>query len=245
MTSTSTKAKELELDVAELKSLAESAQRAKVKDIISLAARRLETEIVQLKEQENREAAAENATKSAEPTMANLSLKKIPEVQLKDYSWDQSDKFVKLYLTGLKGADKLPSDSIKTTCLEQSVSIRIENLNGKNLNFAINKTCHKISPDKTYHKAKSDYVVLFLAKHNPGSKWSHITYAEKAAADAKKAEDTPKVGENEDPSAGLMKMMKKMYDEGDDEMKRTIAKAWTEGQEKRGSGGMPGGMPDF
>ena len=28
-------------------------------------------------------------------------------------------------------------------------------------------------------------------------------------------------------------MMKKMYDEGDDEMKRTIAKAWTEGQEKK------------
>ena len=28
-------------------------------------------------------------------------------------------------------------------------------------------------------------------------------------------------------------MMKKMYDEGDDEMKRTIAKAWTEGQDKK------------
>ena len=28
-------------------------------------------------------------------------------------------------------------------------------------------------------------------------------------------------------------MMKKMYDEGDDDMKRTIAKAWTEGQEKK------------
>ena len=40
-------------------------------------------------------------------------------------------------------------------------------------------------------------------------------------------------------------MMKKMYEEGDDDMKRTIAKAWTEGQEKRGAGGMPGGMPDF
>ena len=31
----------------------------------------------------------------------------------------------------------------------------------------------------------------------------------------------------------LSQMMKKMYDEGDDEMKRTIAKAWTEGQEKK------------
>lgn len=27
--------------------------------------------------------------------------------------------------------------------------------------------------------------------------------------------------------------MKKMYQDGDDEMKRTIAKAWTEGQDKK------------
>ena len=37
----------------------------------------------------------------------------------------------------------------------------------------------------------------------------------------------------EDPSAGLMKLMKQMYDEGDDEMKRNITKAWHESQEKR------------
>lgn len=36
-----------------------------------------------------------------------------------------------------------------------------------------------------------------------------------------------------DPQAGLMDMMKKMYEEGDDEMKRTIAKAWTESQDKK------------
>jgi calcyclin binding protein len=31
---------------------------------------------------------------------------------------------------------------------------------------------------------------------------------------------------DEDPQAGLMNMMKKLYEEGDDEMKRTIAQAW-------------------
>ena len=31
-------------------------------------------------------------------------------------------------------------------------------------------------------------------------------------------------------------MMKKMYDEGDDEMKKTIAKAWTESREKQAAG---------
>ena len=35
-------------------------------------------------------------------------------------------------------------------------------------------------------------------------------------------------GKNEDPQASLMNMMKEMYNTGDDEMKRTIAKAWSE-----------------
>ena len=46
---------------------------------------------------------------------------------------------------------------------------------------------------------------MFLAKHNAGSDWSHITHAEKAAADAKKkSDDASKLGDKDDPSAGLM-----------------------------------------
>ena len=35
-----------------------------------------------------------------------------------------------------------------------------------------------------------------------------------------------------DPSAGLMDMLKQMYDDGDDEMKQSISKAWTESRGK-------------
>ena len=57
--------------------------------------------------------------------------------------------------------------------------------------------------------------------------------------------------ENDDPSASIMNLMKKMYDEGDDDMKRTIAKAWTESREKQmtgegeSPGAMGGAMPDL
>ena len=47
---------------------------------------------------------------------------------------------------------------------------------------------------------------------------------------------TPKAEDNNaDPSAGIMNMMKQMYEEGDDDMKRTINKAWTESNSKRNS----------
>ena len=35
-----------------------------------------------------------------------------------------------------------------------------------------------------------------------------------------------------DTFASIMNMMKKMHDEGDDDMKQTIAKAWTESRDK-------------
>lgn len=47
--------------------------------------------------------------------------------------------------------------------------------------------------------------------------------------------DSP-LTDKDDPGAGIMKLMKKMYDEGDDDMKRTITKTWYEAQQKRGSG---------
>ena len=55
----------------------------------------------------------------------------------------------------------------------------------------------------------------------------------------------PKMDEAKDPGDSLMQMMKNMYETGDDDMKRTIAKAWTESREKMNTGGGPGGMDDM
>ena len=74
-----------------------------------------------------------------------------------------------------------------------------------------------------------DNVVVFLAKTKVGSKWSHMTVFEKKASEPR----LPKFDNTEDPSTGLMNMMRQMYEDGDDDMKRTIAKAWTESQEKQ------------
>ena len=42
----------------------------------------------------------------------------------------------------------------------------------------------------------------------------------------------PKMDETKDPSDGLMDLLKNMYEDGDDDMKKTISKAWTESQNK-------------
>lgn len=224
---------ELESDVKEMKSLLETAVRAKVKDMLSINIRKLETDLIHLKEEERRlsfdVSGSDRERATAKPAATNV----IPDSQIKDYSWDQSERFVKLYLTNLPGLSDLNEDAVKTQFSDEGIEIRIENYKSKNLVFSINKTCHKINPEKCYHKIKSDYLLVFLCKHNPGSSWSHFTNADKMKSESSKLKPDSKVDSATDPSAGLMDMMKKMYDEGDDDMKRTIAKAWTEGQNKK------------
>jgi len=227
------KMKEIELDVTELKQLIEKAQRPKVKDLLQINVRKLETDLSKLRdEKEKQDSRLKNQTSSDVATSTAKSTI-IPDSQIKDYSWDQSERFVKLYLTNFPGLNELSDEAFKIKYTDESLEIRIENYKGKNLVFNINKTCHKINPEKSYHKVKSDYLLVFISKHNPGSNWSHFTHADKMNADANKMKTEPKLDDKEDPSASLMNMMKKMYEDGDDDMKRTIAKAWTEGQQNK------------
>ena len=66
--------------------------------------------------------------------------------QLKDYSWDQSDKFIKVYLTNLPGLASLNKDNIQVEFTEQSVSVRVEDLGGKDFSFAIKQTAYPVNP---------------------------------------------------------------------------------------------------
>merc|ERR1712152_18578 len=62
---------------------------------------------------------------AAPPRSQADTVKKVVESQLKDYSWDQSEKFVKLYLTGMTGLDKCPVENIKLDFTKESVRVRV------------------------------------------------------------------------------------------------------------------------
>lgn len=209
-----------------MKTLLDAAKRDRIKAVLSIELRRLETKLADLVEKEKKD------EPSATPAPAvDANAQRTYDVNIKNYSWDQSDAFVKIYLTGLNGAKDLPNDSFELKLENSGIFFKISNFNGKNMIFAIKELAEGINSEKSYFKAKSDMVVLFLKKSNAGDKWKHLKRADKDAAE--KPKFTPKAEDNADPSAGLMNMMKQMYEEGDDEMKRTIAKAWTESNSKR------------
>ncbi|XP_056149278.1 calcyclin-binding protein [Lampris incognitus] len=213
---------QLEADLQELGALLEKAERKRVQEVLRQEQKKVEKEIAakqQKKEQQaRREADLTSAGKAAYT------------VKITNYAWDQSDKFVKIYLT-LKGVHKIPSENVEVSFTERSFSVLVKDLDGKNHQMTIINLLCPVDAKDSFKKIKTD-MVLVMCKKQTAKKWECLTQVEKQT----KEKDKPPMDENADPSEGLMNMLKKIYSEGDDEMKRTINKAWTESQEKKMKG---------
>ena len=168
------------------------------------------------------------------PEMPKLNIRFKPQggydIKLTNYAWDQNKDVTKIYVT-IKGVQTLPKESVRCEFTERSMDLWINGLENKNFHLPITNLSEVINPTESHFRIRNDMVVVFLVKRDKKD-WKCITSIEKSIKEAKdfSKKDFEK---NEDPSASLMNMMKKMYEDGDDEMKRTIAKAWTEGQQKK------------
>lgn len=216
---------ELKIDIEEICKLIENTSRTRVKDLLGLDKRKLETELIQ--KEDRLKKIKENESNATGDNTTKTSRSGPYTVTIKTYAWDQSDKFMKLYVT-LKDVHSLPKDQITCQFTNKSVRLNVSDLNGKNHELYIANLMENILPDDSYHKVKTDTVLVMLRK-GAVKTWGYVTKQESKAKESKK----PKVDESADPNDSLMTMMKQMYDEGDDEMKRTITKAWSESRNKQ------------
>ena len=127
-------------------------------------------------------------------------------------------------------------DEDKITCdfSNQGFDLKIHGYNNKNYRFRLDNLKGALKTEKCKLKKKADKLVLSLLKAEKG-KWGDLT-AKKELIDKPQLD-----GVDKDPQAGLMSMIKNMYQNGDDDMKRTIAQAWTKSRDKQGGPGGAGG----
>lgn len=219
---------ELNADLDDLKALLDKCQRTRSRELMSIEIRKLETEILIKREQLNEaaKASADIGPGNDQPTVTNARQPGCYDVKLTNYGWDQSDKFVKLYID-LPNVQTLAAENIVSHFNDKSMSLSVAALDNKNYTLTITNLLNAIVPAESHTKTKTDRLVVFLKKKS-SSHWSNISSLETKPKDPK----PPKLNDNADPSSGLMDLMKQMYEDGDDEMKRTIAKAWTESREK-------------
>ncbi|XP_062094669.1 uncharacterized protein LOC133800657 [Humulus lupulus] len=210
-------AEEAALDLEELRHFQSIAKRPRVLNLISSEIRNLE--------KMSKEAATAPTSQitppiSQAPTHSSTAAKvpstpSVSYITLGSFSWEQDNDKVKLYIS-LEGVDQ---ERLETEFKPMSFDIKFHDVKGKNYRCAIPKLNKEIVPEKCKVLVKPTRVVLTLIKASKGN-WLDLYYKEDKLK--------PKLDKERDPMAGIMDLMKNMYEDGDEDMKRTIAKAWTD-----------------
>nr|XP_020021581.1 calcyclin-binding protein isoform X2 [Castor canadensis] len=207
---------ELQKDLEEIKVLLEKSIRKRVCDVLTAEKSKIETEIknkMQQKSQKKPELDNEKPSAMVTPITTGYTVK------INNYGWDQSDKFVKIYIT-LTGVHQVPPENVQVHFTERSFDLLVKNLNGKSYSMIVNNLLKPISVDGSSKKKVEN------------TRWDYLTQVEKDC----KEKEKPSYDTEADPSEGLMNVLKKIYEDGDDDMKRTINKAWVESREKQAKG---------
>ncbi|KAH7436115.1 hypothetical protein KP509_05G003400 [Ceratopteris richardii] len=206
-------AADLSEDITELKALLSRATRPHVKSLISSE--------IQTLEKVASTSAAQNEGKA---TLLHTS-KAVPEVRyttISSFSWDQDVEKLKIYIS-LQGASE---DKVNVEFKSRTFELKVHDVEGKNYRLCVPCLCKAIAPEKCKIIVKSTRITVILKKLDKGT-WQDLH--------GKEDKLKPKLDDKE-PMSGLMQLMKNMYDEGDDEMKRNIAKAYSEAREGKTPG---------
>jgi len=150
------------------------------------------------------------------------------------YAFDTSNnKYIKLYLTdGFDGIKTFSSSNIKSKFTKTSFDVCILNWKGRNYRFSCFNLSKEINPADSYVKQTNSGLIVYLAKANTSDFWDSLE-KKKGLFGNKDEDGAPALDKNKDPNQSLMEMMRDMYQNGDPEMKRMIAEAWTKSRDEQ------------
>lgn len=179
-----------------MKALLEKTTRRRVRDALTAEKSKIETEIrnkVQQKSQSKAELDNEKPASVVAPITAGYTVK------ISNYGWDQSDKFVKIYIT-LTGVHHVPTENVQVHFTEWSFDLLVKNLNDKNYSMILNNLLKPISVEGSSKKVKTDTVLILCRKKAENTRWDYLTRVEKEC----KEKEKPSYDTETDPSEGLI-----------------------------------------
>ncbi|KAJ7947301.1 Calcyclin-binding protein [Quillaja saponaria] len=203
-------AEDLALDLEELRQLHSIAKRPRIVSLLSSEIRDLEKLSKESLPVPTPQIPTPISTMTKVPSGPALTY-----ATLGSFSWDQDNDKIKVYVF-LEGVDE---QKIETEFKTTSFDVKFHDVQGKNYRCAIPKLNKEIVPEKCKVVVKPTKVIITLTKASKGN-WLDLHYKEDKLK--------PNLDKEKDPMAGIMDLMKNMYEEGDEEMKKTIAKAWTD-----------------
>lgn len=141
-------------------------------------------------------------------------------VPIESFYWDQgqyNSPTVSVYLE-VENVGSV-KDKVDVTFTKTSFDAKVMDLNGKNYRLVKENLEKDIIPENCKFIVKNNKIILKLAKvkgEYSYESWTSLT-AKKSRAET--------AASKKDPGAGIMDMMKDMYDSGDENMKKIIGEA--------------------
>lgn len=145
-------------------------------------------------------------------------------VNLEDISWDQgSNSFDSPSVTVYVGLPNVVKSKDRVNCQfgRYSIDLTVMDHEGKNYRYVQTNLEKDIIPEQCQVLVKNNKIVLKLAKVK--GKYSYESWQNLVAKKKRDPVEDQKKGA--DPTGGIMDMMKNLYDEGDDSMKKIIGEA--------------------
>jgi hypothetical protein len=144
----------------------------------------------------------EEVVKKVAPAVSRTSAISIKE--LSSFSWDQDSKKVSIYISDqLNGVGSLPKEQITCTFEKRSFDLKVIGLNGFNYGVVKSNLEKEIDVSASKMIVKADRIKLVLVKKE-GGHWMDLV--------EKKKKIKEPVADSKDPSAGLMDLMKNLYE---------------------------------
>mmetsp|Transcript_5206 Transcript_5206/g.11620 ORF Transcript_5206/g.11620 Transcript_5206/m.11620 type:complete len:259 (-) Transcript_5206:446-1222(-) len=160
---------------------------------------------------------------------------------ISSFGWDAGEynsAYVTIYVT-LEGVGSV-KDSVECEFKKDSFDLRVHGLNGKSYRLLKDNLEKDIVPDDCKTIVKKNKVTIKLKKVKGEFSYDHWTTLTSKKGKVEKKKSAA------DPMGGIMDMMKDMYQDGDDDMKKIIAESMMKAQSgEKTEPGMGGGMGDF
>lgn len=90
------------------------------------------------------------------------------EIELRNYGFDQTEKFVRLYVQ-LNGIEIIAEENVSVDFTTDSIRLNIKDFQHNDYRFVLNKLLHNIDVTKSHRKIKKDMIVIFCKKVEEGN----------------------------------------------------------------------------
>ncbi|KAI5948389.1 Calcyclin-binding protein [Manis javanica] len=203
--------KELQKDLEEVKVLLEKDTRKRIHDALTAEKPKIETEIKNKMQQKSQRKAEPLDNEKPAAVVAPITIGYT--VKISNYGWDQSEKFVKICIT-LTGVHQVPAENVQVHFTERSFDLLVKNLNQKSYSMIVNNLLKPISVEGSSKKSRQIQFLSYVERKWK-TQWDYLTQVEKEC----KEKEKPSYNTEIDPSEGLMNVLKKIYEKGDDDKK--------------------------